>query len=111
MEALGGLRTTGVDRPDYKEYAEAERLTAKPVRVVFAHRTQNAVVVAGLREYRVRAQGAGGRMVFWDFDLLPRLCTHREVEEAPAREQRLDDPLFLPPDLPPMQIDLFDGLA
>ena len=54
MEALGGLRTTGLDRPDYKDLAEAEQLTGRPVRVVFAHRTQNAVVVAGLRE---RASG------------------------------------------------------
>jgi hypothetical protein len=111
MRSLAGLRTTGIDWADHKDYAEVERLTGKPVKVVLAHRTQNLVVVAGLHTHRVRAQGAGGGVVFWDFDRLPRLFSCREVEEAPAREHRIDEPLFFPPDLPPQPIDLFDGLV
>jgi len=108
---LNDLRTTGIDWKQYQAYAEVERLTKRPVVVVLVHQKQNLVVTAGLHQHRVRGQGGGLPMAWWDFDRLPRLCSVRDLDETTPREQRIDEPIFLPPELPPMQTDLFDGLA
>jgi hypothetical protein len=111
MRNLGDLRTTGIDWDQYRNYAEVERLTKKRVVVALVHHKQNSVVTADLHRHRVRGQGGGLPMFWWDFDRLERLCSYRDLENTVPRDQTLDEPLFLPPDLPPMQTDLFDGLA
>lgn len=111
MRVLGNLRTTGIDRQDERAYLEVERLTAHAVKLVFVHQAEGVVVVGGLHEHRVKPLGAGSPMVWWSLDALPRLCSFADVQAAVPREVRLDAPLFMPPDLPPMQVDLFDGLA
>jgi len=109
MRTLGDLETTGVDWGEFKRLEEVERITGQPVVIAFAHRKQNAVVLADLHHHRVAAQGAGAHLAFWDFSKLSRLCSYDILLATLPRDQRLQAPLFAPPELPARQLGLFDG--
>ena len=90
MFYAAGIRTTGIDRSSYRNYEEVERVTAKPVLLVFAHRDEDEVRVARLGVDVVPSSGIGDAMVYWHFDALRFVTTFGDLDAV-----RVDDSLLV----------------
>lgn len=106
---MGDLKTTGVDLENWAAYCDVERITLRPVVLVFVHQAERVVKLARLNQDLVPSMGNGAGMVYWDFEKLGRLCTYGELMDTDPRVPRLDEPLFAPPPEAPIQLGLFDA--
>jgi hypothetical protein len=98
MQAMGGLKTTGIDQRLWEDYDRLRQATGYPVVLTFIHREQDGVFLADLDNHRLPSVGsARGRMAYWALDSLPRVCSYGELMNAPAAQQQLEMPLFYPP--------------
>ena len=88
---LGGLRTTGMDIHNARQYRRVQEETGMGVMVVFIHKKQDEIRAAWLDDlastsvYGVNHCEKNG-MVYFDYDALPRICGREELIDCMTRE-------------------------
>jgi hypothetical protein len=88
MYRLADELRTGIDLDAFHAYRYVQERTGLPVFLIFGHRKENEVRICALDDPSVAGVGAGGRMRYWAYESLQRLCSLDDI--------RAKVPLVLP---------------